>query len=215
MPKMFNDDLSKQVKEIFADMPKAITIALFVDENGCQTCDETKSYMEEVAELGDKISLKIYDINNDAALAKEYNVEMVPSIVLLDSEGSYHGVKFNGIPAGHEINSFIPALLETSGLVSEVPEPLKSQIEGIDKNVNIKVFITLSCPHCPGAVQKAHKLAMMNPNIDAEMVEAQTFYDLSNKFNVSGVPKIVINDQYELVGNQPIDAFLSEIAKIG
>lgn len=214
MQKMFTEDLSVQVKEIFADMPNEITIALFVDKNGCQTCEETKSFMNEVADHGEKITLEVYDIKEDSALAADYNVVMVPSIVLLDSNKTYHGVKFNGMPAGHEINSFIPALLETSGLESDVPEPLKSQIEGVDKTVNIKVFVTLSCPHCSGAVQKAHKLAMMNPNIDAEMVEAQTFSDLSNKHNVSGVPKIVINDAYELVGNQPIDAFLGEIAKI-
>ena len=214
MQKMFNDDLSKQVKEIFADMPKEITIALFTDKNGCETCPETTAYMEEVAALGEKINLTTYDINDDSAIAKSYNVVMVPSIVLLDHKGDYHGVKFNGMPAGHEINSFIPALLETAGLESEVPEPLKGQIEAVKKDVNIKVFVTLSCPHCSGAVQKAHKLAMMNPNIDAEMVEAQTFTELSNKHNVSGVPKIVINDTLEIVGNQPIDAFLAEIAKL-
>ncbi len=214
MQKMFTEDLSVQVKEILADMPKELTIALFVDKNGCETCEETKNFMNEVAELGEKINVEIYDINDDSALASEYNVVMVPSIVLLDCNKDYHGVKFNGMPAGHEINSFIPALLETSGLESEIPEPLKSQIEGVNKKVNIKVFVTLSCPHCAGAVQKAHKLAMMNPNIDAEMVEAQTFSDLSNKHNVSGVPKIVINDEHELVGNQPIDAFLEKIASI-
>lgn len=214
MQKLFNEDLSKQVKEIFADMPKELTIALFTDKNGCETCEETKGFMEEVAELGEKINLELFDINDDQDLAKSYNVAMVPSIVLLDHNKDYHGVKFNGMPAGHEINSFIPALLETSGLESEVPEPLKSQIEEVNKPVNIKVFVTLSCPHCAGAVQKAHKLAMMNPNIDAEMVEAQTFGELSNKHGVSGVPKIVINDTLELVGNQPIDAFLNEIAKL-
>lgn len=214
MNKMFNEELSQQVKGIFADMPNNITIALFVDGNGCQSCNETKSYMEEVEALGDKISLEVYDIERDAEIAKLYNVEMVPSIVLLDSNRQYHGIKFNGIPAGHEINSFIPALLETAGLESEVPSPLKEQIEAIDKDINIKVFVTLGCPHCPGAVQKAHKLALMNPHIDAEMVEAQTFYELSEKHHVSGVPKIVINDEYELVGNQPIGAFLDQIARV-
>ena len=31
------------------------------------------------------------------------------------------------------------------------------------------------------------------------MIEAQTFSELSEKFDVSGVPKIVINDEFELV----------------
>ncbi len=45
------------------------------------------------------------------------------------------------------------------------------------------------------------------------MIEAQTFYELSDKFNVSGVPKIVINDEYELIGNQPLEAFMDVIEK--
>jgi protein-disulfide isomerase len=47
-----------------------------------------------------------------------------------------------------------------------------------------------------------------------EMIEAQTFYDLSTKFNVSGVPKIIINDSLELVGNQPIERFLEQIESL-
>jgi glutaredoxin-like protein len=191
-----------------------VTIALFTQEGECITCEETLSYMQEVEELSDKIHLVNYDLNKDKELAEKYNVKMVPSIVLLDKNKEYHGVKFNGIPAGHEINSFIPALLEVSGHVSEMPKELEERIMKIDKPMNIKVFITLSCPHCPGAVQKAHKLALMNPLIDAEMIEAETFGELSMKHNVSGVPKIVINDQYDLLGNQPIQEFLNTMERI-
>lgn len=208
--KMFNADLEAQLKEVFNDLTNDVTIALFTEE-GCYSCEETTSYMEEVEALSDKIHLEKYTLSENQDLATRYQVEMVPSIVLLDSEKNYKRIKFNGIPAGHEINSFIPALLEVSGTVSELPEDLTKRIESIDQPVNIKVFITLACPHCPGAVQKAHKLALMNPNIHAEMVEAQTFSELSDRFNVSGVPKIVINDTEELLGNQPLEAFLSSI----
>ncbi len=211
--KMFNEEVKSQLKEIFNDLGGDVTIALFTKEGECPSCEETTSYMEEVEELSDLIHLKKYDISKDSDLAREYNVTMVPSIVLLNKDGKYEGVKFNGIPAGHEINSFIPALLEVSGRVSEVPKELEERIKKIDKPTNIKVFVTLSCPHCPGAVQKAHKLALMNPLVDAEMVEAGTFSELSNQFNVSGVPKIVINDKHELLGNQPIQAFLTEMEK--
>ena len=133
---------------------------------------------------------------------------------MLDDKGTYKGVKFNGIPAGHEINSFISALIEMSGLDIKYPADVLARIQKIDKPVNIKVFITLSCPHCPGAVQTAHRLAMLNPNVKAEMIEANTFQDLSMKFKVSGVPKIIINDGAELLGNQPVDKFLSEIERL-
>jgi len=212
--KMFNEEIQGQLKEVFQEMKGDVTIALFTKEGECPTCEETRAYMQEVTELTEKIHLVEYDINKDAELAKKYNVAMVPSIVLLDADNEYKGVKFNGIPAGHEINSFIPAILEVSGNVSEMPKELEERIMKIDKPMNIKVFITLSCPHCPGAVQKAHKMALMNPFIDAEMIEAETFGELSMKHNVSGVPKIVINDAYDLIGNQPIQEFLNTMEKI-
>lgn len=212
--KMLNNELEKQLKEVFEQLTNDVTIALFTDKGSCESCAETKTFMEELEPLNDKLHLVNYTLEENSDLAKAYNVTMVPSIVLLDKDGNYKGIKFNGIPAGHEINSFIPALLEVSGTESELPYDLTKVIQAFDKPINIKVFVTLACPHCAGAVQKAHKLALMNPNIDAEMIEAQTFMEISNKFNVSGVPKIVINDTYELVGNQPIQAFLSEMSKV-
>ncbi len=66
-----------------------MTIALFTDQNDCSTCKETKEFMEELLPLSDKLELKNYDIDNDSKLAQEYDVKMVPSIVLLDQEGNY------------------------------------------------------------------------------------------------------------------------------
>ena len=212
--KMLNNELENQLKKVFEQLTNDVTIALFTDKGSCESCAQTKAFMEELVPLNDKLHLVNYTLEEESDLAKTYNVTMVPSIVLLDKNGNYKGIKFNGIPAGHEINSFIPALLEVSGTESELPNDLTKIIQAFDKPINIKVFVTLACPHCPGAVQKAHKIALMNPNIDAEMIEAQTFMDLSHKFNVSGVPKIVINDTYELIGNQPIQAFLSEMSKV-
>jgi len=210
---LLNEQLQGQLKEVFGSMKNEITLAVFTKEGDCYSCEETISFMKEIEALSDKISLETYDLEKDSERASEYNVVMAPSIVLLDSDKKYRGVKFNGIPAGHEINSFIPGILEVSGAGEALPEQLMAQVSALNKPVNIKVFVTLSCPHCAGAVQKAHKLALESDLIDAEMVEAQTFDELSNKFNVSSVPKIVINDQYEFVGNQPLEVFLEEIAK--
>lgn len=210
---LLNEQISEQLKTIFADMKNEMTLAVFTKNGECETCEDTMSYMKEIEALSEKIHLEALDIEADQERAKAYNVQMVPSIVLLNDKKEYLGMKFNGIPAGHEINSFIPAILEASGSGEALPEEYLNQIKALEKPVNIKVFVTLSCPHCAGAVQKAHKLALESPMIDAEMVEAQTFYELSDKFNVSSVPKIVINDKYEFVGNQPLEVFLEEIVK--
>jgi glutaredoxin-like protein len=213
MEKFFNDEIRKQITQILEQMVRPITIKLFIDEKGCQTCNETKQLLTEFKETNSKINLQILDKNQHPKEAEKYGITLIPSFVMLNDLGEYKGVKFNGIPAGHEINSFISALIEMSGHPLKVPQVALDRIAKINKPVNIKVFVTLSCPHCPGAVQNAHRLAMLNPNIKAEMIEANTFPGISQQYNVSGVPKIIINEKYELLGNQPLEAFLNEIEK--
>lgn len=214
MEKLLNQDLQKQIGDFLNPMKENISIVLFTSESNCDSCKDTLQLLTEVSELSEKVTFVSKDIEKDAEEVKKYGVTMVPSFVMLDKDGNYKGVKFNGIPAGHEINSFLTAILDMSGVDFGFDDALIERIKNIKSPVNIKVFVTLSCPHCPGAVNKAHRLAMLNENIEGEMIEAQTFMELSNKFKVQGVPKIVINEKYELVGNQPIEAFLAELERI-
>lgn len=207
---LFNQETKDQLKEIFEGLKSPVTIALFTDKT-CETCEDTHEFMTEVEILSDKISLEQFDLNSQEA--KAMAIDKVPAIVLLDQDKKDHQVKFYGIPAGHEINSFIAGLMELSGAGEQLPETMKNQLETLDKKVNIKVFVTLACPHCSGAVSKAHKLAFENELIEAEMIECSTFPELANEYNVSGVPKIVFNGQDELIGNQPFEQFVDAVMK--
>ena len=53
----------------------------------------------------------------------------------------------------------------------------------------------------------AHRLAAENPIIQATCVEATEFIDLSRWFNVTGVPKTIVNDSIEILGALPEDQF--------
>lgn len=213
MGRFLNNEVSSQLREIFNQMTKATKIVLFID-GSCDTCLETKQLLEETVELTDKLSLDVFEIKEQTEEAKKYDVTLAPSFVFLDDKGVYQGVKFNGIPGNHEFITFITAIMEMGGAPIPYPESIVERIKKIDKPVNIKVFVTLSCPHCPEAVTNAHRIAMLNKNVSGEMIEAQTFYELSQQYNVSGVPKIVINDKYELVGNQPVEQFLKVIESL-
>ncbi len=210
MEKIFNKEIAAQIKDILSSMKDNITIKLFISGE-CDTCLETKQLLLETEELSDKIKVEVLEVTDNVEEAKKYDITLTPTFVFLDSKGEYTGVRFSGFPGGHEINSYISALMSVSGLNPEISPQVLERIAKIDKPVDIKVFVTLSCPHCPPAVETAHLLAKLNPNIKGTMIEAQTFNEMSNKYKVSGVPKIVINDKYELLGNQPIEEFLSKI----
>ena len=134
--------------------------------------------------------------------------------MVLKDDGTDSGIRFFGIPGGYEINSFLSALLAVSGRVEPLPPAVQARISKIDKPVHIQVFVTPTCPYCPGAVVTAHRLALENSHVRADMVESNSFVPLSIKYQVSGVPKTVINETNDLVGAQPITALLDEIEKL-
>jgi len=211
---LFDDKVKTQLTQLLSKIKNPIVINFFTQEIECPTCQTTHQFVEEIASLNDKITLKTYDFIKDTDAAKEFNIDKIPAIVVTDANKNSKGVRFFGIPAGYEINSFIAACVEVSGVVEALPDAIISRIKKITKPIHIQVFITLTCPYCPGAVATAHRLAIENPNITADMVESTTFTPLAVKHNVSSVPKVVINDIYEFVGAQPINVFLDMIEKI-
>jgi len=53
-------------------------------------------------------------------------------------------------------------------------------------------------------------MAFASPNITAVAVEATEFPDLARRYQVTGVPKTVVNDAIEILGALPQDAFVQQ-----
>ena len=53
-------------------------------------------------------------------------------------------------------------------------------------------------------------MAFANPNITAYAVEATEFPDLARRYQVSGVPKTVVNEDVEILGALPQDAYIEQ-----
>jgi len=62
-------------------------------------------------------------------------------------------------------------------------------------------------------VRLAHAMAIENPQITADMVEATEFPQLSMKYNVRGVPLTVVNESTVLEGALPEDEFIEQALK--
>ena len=61
----------------------------------------------------------------------------------------------------------------------------------------------------------AHQMAIESPMIEAEMVEAMEFPELSERFRVSGVPQTTINaGAGTVVGAVPEEHLLAEIQRV-
>ena len=186
-----------------------VTLTVFKQEMECDYCKETRELIEELGSLSDKIKTKVLDLMKDKEKASEYQVDKVPAIVIEGPKKSK--VKFYGVPAGYEFNTLIKDIVQMSRGETELTAETKRRLSEIKKPVHLKVFVTPTCPYCPGMVSLAHQFAMENENITADMIEISEFPQLGVKYNVSGVPKTVINESGEVLGMQPEEEFVRQL----
>ena len=211
---LFDAKIQQQLKDILKNMKDEVQIINFTQEIECPMCRETRQFAEEIGSLSDKLEVKVYNFVTDKDMSVKYKIDKIPAIVLLDKDGVDHGVRFFGLPGGYEINSFLGSIIELSGRREQVPDDIMKRIKDVDRDVHIQVFVGLGCPHCPAAVTTAHRLAMENSRIKADMIDASNFVPLAQKYNVTGVPKIVFNDKFELMGAHPVNTFLDVIDRL-
>jgi len=211
---VLNKGAQDKIKEHLQNMKEPVEIFYFTQEFECEACRDTHQLVQEISALTDKLNLKIYDFVKDQQQVEKLGIEQIPAISLQDKYGEDKGIRFYGAPGGYEINSFLKVLLELSGVREELPGEIRAQIEDIHQEVVLKVFVTLSCPYCPTAVMNAHRLALENDHIKAEMIESTSFPHLANRYKVSSVPRTIINEKEVLVGAHPLAEILKTIKKL-
>lgn len=173
----------------------------------CRYCNETMEIIETIAGIDKRIKVTKYDIKLAEKEAKYLGVDNVPAIVIGGKR--MYSMIYYGIPAGYEFSSLLEDIIDASRGATRLSEAAKEAARSITTPLDIKVFVTPSCPYCPKVVRTAHQFAMENPKIKSMMVEATEFQELSAKYNVMGVPKTVINDSIEFVGMVPEETFLN------
>ena len=198
LKKDFKDKLKNNVKLIF-----------FKSEDGCLYCKEAKDILLEVSGLSDKISFEEYDFDKDADKVKQYNIKRTPAIAIAGEKD--YGVRYYGMPAGHEFMTLIHAIINVSTKKTGLSEKTIEKLKNVTKPLNIQVFVTPTWPHCPPAAVLAHNFAIENENITSDIIEIQEFHNLSDRYSVFSVPKTVINEHTEVVGAVPEAVFLSKI----
>lgn len=219
MSKILSEDIAQQVKEVFDDQLKQpVEILLFSNQAECKYCEEIQQLLEEVVATSDKLNLSIYDTEKDKDTSRQYNISISPMIVIAARDGdkiTNYGVRFAGIPSGHEFSSLIQSLILVSSRDSGLNPKTRDYLKKLKQPLHLQVFVTPTCPYCPRAVVLAHQFAIESSLVEAEMVEAMEFPDLANQHHVSGVPQTTINDGgAHVVGAVPEDYLLAEILKI-
>ena len=153
------------------------------------------SFLSDIAGVSDKLNVEERDTQGQLRSAISF---------LLEADGQDTGIRFSGIPGGHEFNSLILAILHASGTELKVDDSVKSIVKAVKDELNFEVFISLSCHNCPEVVQALNQFALLNDNITSEMIDGGLYQNLISERDIQGVPSVYLNG--ELFANGKVDA---------
>ena len=207
---LLNDALRAQIKSVLDRIENEVTLVSIVDETNPKSI-ELRDLVLDITDLGDKVNSEIYNKGENVEIEAKINADKFPVVGLLDSNKNYVGVKFHGVPGGHELNSFLLAIYNVGGPGQQIAETTLENIKKIDKKTNVKVCVSLSCHLCPDVVVGAQRIASINENIEAEMIDIANFKEIKDKFKVMSVPAVIINDEKLYFGAKKIDELIELI----
>lgn len=197
---LFTSDMLAQLNAVFGKMESKLVLSLGLDSR--DSSNELKHYMEELAKLTDKLSVR---------LEENVDEKEAPYVKVCKEDGSYSGLAFHGIPGGHEFTSFILGLYNVAGPGQQIEDDIKSKIEAVDKEAKIKLMVSLTCTMCPDLVVAAQRIASLNPKVSTEVYDLNHFPDLRDKYQIMSVPCMVIDDGKPNFGKKDISQVLDLI----
>lgn len=175
---------------------------------GCPTCDETEELARTLTEVApDKLQLTVIDTSIDSG-----ETSAVPSLTV-GAPGEDGRITFQGLPAGYEFATLLDAIERTSGRGDELSPEVAERLGQLDTEVEVMVFVTPTCPYCPGAASMANRMALASPMIHAIVVEANEYPELAQRHQVQGVPRTVVNGSGAFVGALPEATFVSSVLR--
>lgn len=177
-------------------LPIEITATL----NDSDSSREMLELLTEITELSAKISFK----------QQRDGAERAPSFAI-NRVGSDMGIRFAGIPMGHEFTSLVLALLQAGGHPPKVGEEVLAQIRNLDGDFRFETYISLSCQNCPDIVQALNLMAVVNPKVRHVMIDGALFQDEVSKREIMAVPAVYLNGELFGQGRMSLEEILAKL----
>ena len=143
--RLLNDNITAQVKQVFSQLVEPVEVMFFGSKENCESCDDALQLVSELTDLDEKLTLSVYDIEANGDLAQLYRVDKTPGLVIAGRDGDRltdYGVRYAGIPSGHEFTSLIHDLLLVSSRDSGLSDETRLFLKGITRPVLLQVFVT-------------------------------------------------------------------------
>lgn len=190
------ENIRKQLEGYVALLENDVVITASLGDDSSSI--KMREFLEEIEELSSKIQLV------------EEKLDRTPSF-RLDSKDQIGRVTFAAIPLGHELSTFVLALVQSSGRTPKIEESQIKRIKQIKEKLHFDTYVSLSCHICPDVVQAINVIAILNENITSTMVDGGIFQNEIEDKAIMAVPTIFLNDEEFNAGRVTLDELLEQI----
>src|SRR5438876_4079562 len=112
---MLAENIKKELAQKFVDeLKNDVTLLLFASELASESSSDTRLLLRDVAELSDKIDLKVHNFLLDKEEVEHYGIDKIPAIAVLGPGQKDYGIRFYGMPGGYEFGSLIATIIQVS-----------------------------------------------------------------------------------------------------
>ena len=194
---MLDDTLKAQLQQYLGMLRQPITLIASLDDSA--TGAEMRELLQTIAGLSDKVSL---DTSGHDARK--------PSFVIARA-GESTGVRFAGLPLGHEFTSLVLDLLWTGGHPPKVEQDVIDSIRALDGDFRFEVYMSLTCHNCPDVVQALSLMAIVNPKIQTVVIEGGAFQQEVTEREIMAVPMVFMNGQVFASGRMSVEEIVAKL----
>jgi len=194
---MLDTNLKQQLSGYLANITQPIELVASLDDGAKST--ELLGLLEDIAALSEKVSF-----------VRKDDDKRTPSFMIRRT-GTDIGVRFAGIPMGHEFTSLVLALLQVGGHPSKAAQEVIQQVKDLDGNFAFETYFSLSCQNCPDVVQALNLMSVLNPRISHTAIDGGLFQDEVNERKVMAVPTIFLNGEPFGQGRMELEQIVAKI----
>ncbi|WP_341303156.1 alkyl hydroperoxide reductase subunit F [Pseudomonas sp. TMP25] len=194
---MLDATLKAQLKAYLEKVIQPFEIVASIDDS--DKSEEMSAMLHDIVSLTDKITLR-----------EDGSDDRKPSFSL-HRPGADIGLRFAGIPMGHEFTSLVLALLQVGGHPSKLEADVIEQIKAIEGHFSFETYFSLSCQNCPDVVQALNLMAVLNPNIRHVAIDGALFQAEVEERQIMSVPSIYLNGELFSQGRMGVEEILAKI----
>ena len=199
---MLDSNLKTALKGYLERLVQPIEIVTFADDG-----ENSRQMLELVADIASVAPAGRLSVRSGSTAG-----ERLPSFQITPV-GANAGVRFAGLPMGHEFTSLILALLQTSGYPAKVEADLIEQIKALEpaQELVFETYMSLTCHNCPDVVQAINLMAALNPKIRHTTIEGSMFQAEVESRQIMGVPCVFLNGEMFASGRMELGEILAKI----